>query len=196
MPAAHRAALDAAKGQSQTIAEVATADAAPAPEIVTLPPSAFSAEWANRPKEPARVGLRLVGEAAVDQARAEATADVDRMYAPHLRDTDEAIHHWNGVFMRGVLGGAMCQPHDVTRSWFKAMAADMVGVALNERGVQRLWQAYGELREKLSPLLPLASPEDLSDLSKRLAMPDAIGRLHEGDRRILRRILDDLREAG
>lgn len=193
--AAHRSALDSARGVTSAPTE-APVSAKDAPIVVTLPPSAFAQSWAGKPNEPVRIGLRLCSESTHDKARANATVSADRFYPEASRNSESYVEHWNGQIVRGVMAEAVCQPHDVTRSWFKAMAADLVGVAFTEKGILRLWQGYAELTERLSPLLRLATPEDLSDLSTRLADADAIGHLHDGDRRLLARILDDLRAQG
>lgn len=189
---AMREALTAARdtaGPAPTSANGAT----PAPQVVTLPPSAFAETWKGRPKEPVRIGLRLVSESDSEKARANATASADRYFAQTSRDSDEYAQHWNGVVMRQVLAQAMCRAEDVAQPWFRQMAEDMVGVALNERGVVRLWQGYSELREKLSPLLRVANDEEVAEAAVRLADPKQVAALPAADRRLLGRILDDMR---
>lgn len=190
----HREALTAARGATQAQALTAAPNARAAPLVVTLPPSAFSQNWPKRPQEPVRIGLRLVSESVADKARASAATSADRHYPAESRDSQAYADHYNGVLIRAMLAEAMCQAHDASAPWFATMAADMVGVALGDKGALRLWQGYSELRELLSPLLRLATEDDLADLSTRLASADAIGQLHDGDRRLLARILDDLRE--
>lgn len=161
--------------------------------MVTLPPSAFSETWKGRPSEPVRVGLRLVGEDVNDKARANAMSSAERFYpAPSARDSQAYLDHYNGQLMRGILAEAVCQPGDVTTSWFRAHAADQVHIAFHERGISRLWQGYAELLEQLSPFLRKANAEDLAALAVQLASPGAVTRLHVGDLRILARILDEL----
>lgn len=192
-PSTARDALAAVREGDEATPAPVRPGAQPAPLVVVLPPSAFAPDWKGRPTEPARIGLRLVSEAVNDQARADATASADRHFQMPLVDVEAYVAHWNGVAMRGVLAQAMCQEHDVSESWFRSMAADAIGVALVERGIQRLWQGYEELRDRLSPLLVPASGDDLAALGAILAGPDAVGRVNLGDRRILARILDDLR---
>jgi hypothetical protein len=191
--AAHQAAFDQAMGVAVAPQPNATGNQ-PAPIVVTLPPSAFQATWPKRPSEPVAIGLRLVSDSVNDLARAEATASADKFYQPISRDSDQYIEHWNGIAMRGILAEAVCQPHDVSASWFRTMAAEQVGVAFTDRGILRLWHGYDELRERLSPLLRVATAENIAELSTRLAATGVIERFGTGDRRILARLLDDLRE--
>jgi hypothetical protein len=163
-----------------------------APMVVTLPPSAFSAEWSKRPTEPEKIGLRLVSETTNDQARAEATRSADAHYREALnRDSEEYVLHFNGVLIREVLAQACCKPDDVTKTYFEGLPNMMVRAALTEGGVQRLWHGYLELREQLSPLQAPATDDDLEELGVLLTT-EARARISEGDRRILARLLDDL----
>ncbi len=164
-----------------------------APMAVTLPPSAFSAEWSKRPTMPEKIGLRLVSETTNDQARAEATRSADAHYREALnRDSEEYVLHFNGVLIREVLAQACCKPDDVARTYFEGLPNMMVRAALTEGGVQRLWHGYLELREQLSPLQAPATDDDLEELGVLLTT-DARALVSEGDRRILARLLDDLR---
>lgn len=192
-PSATRAALAAAHADRDLAPAPVCAGATPAPGRVVLPPAAFAPTWKGRPAAPIPVGLRLVSETTNDRARAEATASADRHFAPPLQDVEGYVQHWNAAAMRGVLAHALCQADDADAPFFESLAEDLIGHAFVEYGIVRLWQGYCELRERLSPLLRLAGPDDISDLSTRLSHEGAIGLLPDGDRRLLARILDDLR---
>src|SRR5579871_1402375 len=136
----------------------ATSAQARAPlRAVTLPPSAFADTWKGKPREPVRVGLRLVGEDVVEDAQALALEEA-RDGSGEPGDTAEERTIWldafNSAVMRHVLAHALCAPDDVSRAYFATAPNDAIRVALRPATLRRLWEEYEALQVETSPATP------------------------------------------
>lgn len=159
----------------------------PPPKVVTLQPSAFAESWAKRPLVETKIGLRLVSDEVLDNARhaaAQAAWDVHNDAAPAGR-----VEAYNENLIRAILAQA-CVDHRDSRALFFGAAADtVIAMQLTSDGVLALWEAYELLKVELSPLSPEATDGQLQALSVALADGSLLARLHPRDQRVLRRIL-------
>lgn len=159
----------------------------PALKVVTLPPSAFADTWDKRPKGEVKVGLRLVSDETLDNARASAAAaawEVHGDTAPLGR-----IEAYNETLVRTILAHACVKDDDVRAPFFGAIAESLVAVALTDAGVLALWEGYERLKVETSPLSPEATDSELQVLAVRLADGTFVGSVSERDRTVLRRLL-------
>jgi len=160
-----------------------------------LPPSAFADTWKGRPREPVRIGIRLVGHDIVDVAEQTAAEDVAHL-SPGKDGSDERriwIDAYNTAFMRGVLAQALCSPDDVDRPYFADAPNDRVRVAFPPRTLRALWEEFEALSVETSPTMPEATDEEIAGLAGMLAMPSPLSGIAPDPQRRLRRLVARLR---
>ncbi len=136
--------------------------------VVTLPISAFAETWTRRPSGPARIGLRFVSEAQIEQAQRAALDEAWRMYE---RPTDLAdrIVARNDALFANVLAQACVDPGDVTKPYFAPAPEDLIRQALTTGGLRFLWAEYERMAIEVGPLAAEANDEELARLGAALS---------------------------
>lgn len=151
------------------------ADRLPAPpSFVTVPPSVFSHEWEARPRDEQAVGLRLVSQADIDTARAQAR---ERAMAavPDVTDYSHDQQTWidayNDALMAHVVAMAMCDPNDVEKTWapIKAAPEDIVRTYMTPGGIKLVYDAWERMRIGLDPVHDEATDEEVATLPELYA---------------------------
>jgi len=140
--------------------------------IVLVPPRAFADGWSGRPTEPIAVGLRLLSEAHVTGARAEASKQV---VAAFMGEDGTVSDHgaFNDAFNDALLGhlvaGALCDPNstDAPHPLFP-LAADLVPLAFSPEGLRFLYDEIARLHHEASPLVPAITADGVVELVKLL----------------------------
>lgn len=172
------------------------ADRAAKPEpaiVVAVEPGHFADTWPDKPAAPALVGLRLVSEADLQTARAEAAKRAWAHFPDEDLDEDERVDCFNDALAAWVIARAATQPDDATKPWLD-MAHDNVQLALTSGGIAFLFDQIMALHTERSPLSPEASDADLVRLTAALtsgeAWAGATGQTARHARRLMRRAMD------
>jgi hypothetical protein len=166
------------------------------PKVITVDPSAFAHDWPGRPSEPVEVGLRIIPDADLDTARAEAARHAAAMHASD--DVENAIDCFNDALLRHRIARTTCSPTDVRQPWLKA-AEDMVRVALSSEGVKAISFEIDLFETENSPLYKPATDNEVADLVELLLQDEPFAGMEEArarrNRRLLAVVLEDIGAA-
>jgi hypothetical protein len=138
---------------------------------MVLPRSAFADVWSGKPAGDVAIGLRVLSEADVQTARAEAAKLAVEL---HPEDGDDRIDAFNDALVRWAVARGTTDPNDVRRPYFEA-AEDTVRDALTSHGALAVYEALERLTIETSPLEPPASNDDLHSLADVLRDPERVG---------------------
>jgi hypothetical protein len=93
-------------------------ETARAPRVISLPPSAWAETREDRPREPVRIGIRLISEQDTQVARSEAAkVAVDLM---PTGSEDDRIEAYNCALMRFAAQYGTCSPTNTDQPYFRA----------------------------------------------------------------------------
>lgn len=137
----------------------------PAPDVLTLPPSAFVPSWERAPREAVRVGLTLLADSDLERAKSAAARGAWQLF-PLERDAAERMETMNDLLMRWMVARGTCDPDDATkpfRLWAEA-PEDIVKDALSVEGVRALYDGIERLAISTSPVQREATDEDIDEL--------------------------------
>lgn len=141
-----------------------------APKVLTLYPNVFADTWNEKPSGPVEIGLRLVAEKDLDEARAQASRWAFANH-PEPRDVDARTEAANESLMQWVVARAMCKPDDV-RQGFWQTPQDTVAMAFTDDGLKYLFHEVMNLKIEESPLQPEAKVADLVMLRQLLEIQE------------------------
>lgn len=158
---------------------------------VSLPVAAFAETWEERPSAAVEVGLRLVSEAEVQTAMAEANAYACKMHEGGA--LEPWIACYNDSLMRGIVARATCRPGDLAASWFDRPEDD-IRDALTPAGLRLLWDELAALQVETSPLARGLDDDGVASLAAQLAA-GALSKLPAEDAERVRRYLRVVAEA-
>lgn len=165
--------------------------------VVDVPADAWADTWARKPLGGTKVGLRLIADSDIQDARETAAREAWRRH-PEGRDEDVRTEAYNDALVRWVVGRAACRHDDVSKSFWQ-MPEDEVAVQLTSHGIRLLYDRYEELKLEKSVLGSEATAEDLSHLGALLSDPSLSAgladELSRRDRRMLKICLDHIRAA-
>lgn len=170
------------------------------PSFVTVPASVFSHEWEARPRDEQAVGLRLVSQADIDTARAQAReramASVPDV-SDYSHDQQTWIDAYNDALMAHIVAMAMCDPNDVEKTWapIKAAPEDIVRTYMTPGGIKLVYDAWERMRIGLDPVHDEADDDDIAQLPALFAEhADKLSTVRAARvRRLLAFVLDELR---
>lgn len=132
---------------------------------VVLAPSAFADDYADKPTTEVAIGLRLLSQAKIQTARAEAAR---RAVELHRDDLEGQLEAYNDVLMTLAVAYAACDPNNAAQEYF-SLAEDTVPIALTPEGIRHVWHAIEKMHIEESPLSVVATDEDIRALFGRLA---------------------------
>lgn len=160
------------------------------PRIIEIPVNAWADDWADKPNEPLKAGLRLLSESDIHVARANAA---EKATAAH-KDSAGRIEAFNDLLMAWAVACALTDPNDTLRPYFESPHENVL-LAFTSRGIRRIWEDLEVLHLEMSPLLDEAEDADVTALADMLAA----GRVAELDepkqariRRLLTHLLDEI----
>ncbi len=159
-----------------------------AERVVSVPASMF-ADTGDKPAGDEQIGLRRLSEADVQQARAQAA---HRALALH-DDHDGQIEAFNDALMAWAVARGTCSPDDVTAPFFE-MAEDTVQVRLTSEGIRYLYDEIDRLSIEGSPLQPVATPEQLTELAQWFTTGERWGAVPAAVARRVMRLLAHVHE--
>ncbi len=159
---------------------------------VELPPTAWATEWPARPPHAVKVGLKLLSEKDVQQARSEASRQAWD-YAPgDMGDEreEERINVYNDALVRIAVARGTTKPDDADQYLFQ-MAEDTVSMALTTDGIRHLWEALERMTIELGPLCPKLDDGEAQSLAAWL-LAGRHAEAPDGLRRLLHHCHDEL----
>lgn len=162
---------------------------------VVIPPIVFADSYLSRPKTEVAAGIRLLSEAQIHNARAEAArvaveATTDRDGG--VTDMEARTDAYNDTLIRAGIAASLCDPND-TRVPFFEFAEHVVRTALTSEGARWLWDAITRAHVELAPATPAATDDDVLEAARRLD-GGAIGRLPAHEQRHARKMVTHLLE--
>lgn len=165
----------------------------PPARTILLEPWVWADEWQGHPTETVCVGLRRMSDGDKSKARAEAEKLAFEMHpnaGPNWTDA------FNDCLIRQVAALAICSPNDVNQpSEVMPYAEEQVRFAITSRGASWIYEEFTTFETETAPLNPEASDEELDELVSRIdARNDSGLVLTAENKRLLRRVLDELRE--
>jgi hypothetical protein len=112
--------MRAPMGRAARAPAFATPTTTPPPRVRTLPPSAFADSWRKKPREPVKIGIRLVGEDTIATATQLAVDFTNERLTPPDGVVPAGFERvwldmYNSQIQRCVLCHALTKPDDVTR---------------------------------------------------------------------------------
>ncbi len=171
------------------------------PSNVVVPPAAFADTWDERPNEDVCIGLRMIPDTDLEDARIEAFRRAQRLYPNHEKSEEATIlfiASFQDALCRWVVARGTCDPNDVKVPWplWSAAPEDMALDVLSDLGVQRIFDAWERMRIEADITVQPATDEDLdklADLRPRLPVLKEISPVREQRlRRLLRYVLEEL----
>jgi len=141
----------------------------PPPDVITVPISAFADSWDGKPEYPVKVGLRLIADADIQAARAQAAAYASKLH-PDIATSTAAREVWteayNDACMRWIVARGTCADDNVAMAFdlWAAAPEDIVRDALTSEGVRFIFDAWERMKVATSPLLPEATQDELDQL--------------------------------
>lgn len=180
--------LTRAWGEQPVATDGALAEVTPPLCTVVIPPSGFAAEWAKRPSEPVRIGMRLLSEGQLSTAAALAEQEA-RAEFPNGGDT--YLDAFGSFLMTNILSRAMTTATNIQEAFFPEAPEVACRGALTSDTVKRLWERYGKMTTEESPLSKEADDIDVTAFAVRL-MSGAVNGLEAGPQRRMRRMITEL----
>lgn len=172
------------------------------PGNVVVPRDAFASTWIDRPEdEEVCIGLRLIPNTDIEDARIEAARHAAKLFPNHEKSEETTalfVASFNDAMIRWVIARGTCDPNNVHAPWklWEAAPEDIVKEALTDLGAQLIFDAWERMRLALDIGIAVASDEDialLADLAKRLPKLRTLSRAREQRcRRLLRFVLEEL----
>jgi hypothetical protein len=156
------------------------------PRVIALPPSAWADHRDDKPREPVRIGIRLISEEDTQIARSEA-AKVAVEIVP-VGDEDDRIAAYNDALMRFAAERGTCSPTNAEDPYF-VMGEMEIRERLTPEGVRRLWHEIEGLHVASNPSVSEIDDEGLAELFA-LLHHGALDRLEKSDASRVRRLLE------
>lgn len=155
----------------------------------TLRPMDYNDEFAGRPAEAVKLGLR-------NHTEQDYTDTIAQVEASDTTNKDRDL-------MVALVCRAMCDPDDVTRANpFFPRPDDIIAKALRPSTIRAIWDQIERTRIETSPIMPEATEEEIGTLLA-LLQTDRLVELDQSNpvvarraRRFLRYVLDDLDPDG
>jgi hypothetical protein len=160
--------------------------------VVTLGVEAF-AQTIDERLEGCRIGIRLISEEDVQQARAEAAQIAENLH-PGPAISDDKIAAFNDALMRLAVARSACKPDDITEPFF-ALGELEVRHKLTSQTVLRLWTELDSLHVASSPSIPAIDEEGFGHLLAMWGRSDIIEHMESGEALRVRRLLEAARQA-
>jgi hypothetical protein len=162
------------------------------PRVVKLGIEAF-AQTIDERIEGAIIGIRLISEEDVQQARAEAAQIAESLH-PGPTITDDKVAAFNDALMRLAVARSACAPDDITQPFF-AMGELEVRHKLTSETVRRLWWELDALHVASSPAIPIIDADGFAHLMAMWGRTDILEYMDRDEAIRVRRLLEAARQA-
>lgn len=171
------------------------------PDSITVPPSAWSPEWEDRPKDDVCLGLRPLPPRDLEDAR-KAAADAATALFPRAVEGEPFFSlwadHYHDMLLRSVVARGTCDPNDVTETWdgWREDPDELARTHLTTAGAQMIFDAWERMRLAHDVTTTPATDEDIDALMDLVGEVDRLGRGREMRvRRLLAFCLAELRSV-
>ncbi len=137
---------------------------------IVFPRDGFSDNWSGKPHEDVAIGLRLLSESDIQQARSEATKQAIQWYEGRegeCIDEDSRTDSFNDSLIRFAVARGTCDPNNKSKAYFD-LAEETVRLALTSEGARFIWDELIRLHIGTGVNITPISLEDLRDLARRL----------------------------
>lgn len=165
---------------------------------VVLRSDAFADDWAEKPEDGGEIaiGLRKISDADSTTARAEAAK-----FAMDMHDDETGqVEAFNDALMRWLVVRGTCDANNNTLNapLFDG-SEENVRNALTSKGIRYVWDEIEKFHLETSPLVPVATNEDMLALAELLKRPELLEQMTVGAalrvRKLLGFCLSELRRA-
>lgn len=176
---------------------LATRDRTPVRHVI-IRSNAFADDWAEKPDDGGEIalGLRKISDADSTTARAEAAK-----FAMEMHDDQEGqVEAFNDALMRWLVVRGTCDANDntINAPLFDG-SEENVRNALTSKGIRFVWDEIERFHQETSPLVPVATDEDLLELAELMKQPKLLEFTTVGSalriRKLLGFCLTELRDA-
>lgn len=164
---------------------------------VVLHLNAFVDDWQEKPEGgEIALGLRKVSDGDTQTARAEAAKFAIEMHD----DREGQIESFNDGLMRWMVVRGTCDANDVTQNapLFDG-SEENVRNALTSKAIRYIWDEIERFHIETSPLVPVASNEDMIAFAELVKRPELLDLLSAGAALRIRKLigfcLSDMAEA-
>lgn len=150
-------------------------------DAVTVPVSAWSRDWKERPKGDVCMGLRTVPSRDLEDAR-KAAADAATKLYPRAMDGEPFFSlwadHYHDMLLRSIVARGTCDPNDVTAPWdgWQEDPDELARTNLSTEGVQHIFDAWERMRLANDVTTPPASDDDLVEMADLMSEVDKLPR--------------------
>lgn len=146
----------------------------------------FADTWEDKPTEDTAIGLRKIADADIQTARAEAAKFAIAMHD----DREGQIDAFNDMLMRWMIIAGTCDANDFTRQApFFESSEENVRNALTSQSIRYIWDQIDAFLVETSPLVPIASDEEILDVAERLLMGPLPAGMPKADQIRIRKLL-------
>ncbi len=160
--------------------------AARLPRVISLPPSAWADSREDKPREPVRIGIRLISDEDTQIARSTA-AKIAVELVP-VGGEDDRIAAYNDALMRVATEHGTCSPTNAEDPYF-VMGELEIRQRLTPEGVRRVWHEIEALHASSNPSVSEIDDEGLAHLFALLDR-GVLDSLEKSDAARVRRLLE------
>lgn len=161
------------------------------PKVIALPPSAWADSREDKPREPVKIGIRLISDEDTQIARSAAAKIAVEFVA--TGSEDDRIAAYNDALMRVAAEHGTCSPTNAEEPFFM-MGELEIRQRLTPEGVRRIWHEIEALHAALNPSVAEIDDEGLAHLFALLHR-DGLDRLDKSDASLVRRLLEMARST-
>jgi hypothetical protein len=135
------------------------------PRVIVFPPTIFKSAWAERPTSDVAIGIRLPSDYEVTLARANAADLAIRLHGE--KDYEGRVAAMADGVMREFCALAMCDPNDVSQSYFD-LPEDECRQKLTPEGAKCIFDEIERLQIETSPVHREADDDEMATLGEVL----------------------------
>jgi hypothetical protein len=171
------------------------------PAFALVSPSAFQENWEERPTDTVAIGLRLIADADIEDARVEAARRAHQLFPNAATDANVAevwVSCFTDALVRWIVARGTCDANDVTKPWelWRAAPEDQARETLTDLGARFLFDEWEKMRITVDIGIPEATDADIALLSELAGRLKHLPRDREARaRRLLRFVLEELEDA-
>jgi len=155
--------------------------------VVQIPPTAWAEGHPEAPVTAVDVGLKLLSEQDVQEAKVTAARVIAELYG-QVDDEESIVSGYNDALMRACVGRATCKPDSAATPFFE-LGEDEIRVKLTPEGIRGLYQEIEANHLALSPTLLEIDEDGRLELAAMLQRLDLWDFIPAEERPLLGRLL-------
>jgi len=161
------------------------------PKVITLVPDDWADQRTDKPREPVKIGIKLISEQDTDVARAEAAKIAAELVT--VGDEDDRTVAYNCALMRYAAQAGTCSPADVDDPFFMVGELE-IRERLTPEGTRKIFHAIEALHLASNPAIDEIDADGLGHLFA-LQHAGAIENLDRTEATQVRRLLEYCRSV-